>query len=131
MLANEFSISVSSIRVSSILKCHECTICGGQYYGRLNNDRCAICSEMFDENKRMVTRSDGVVFMVSNSKNYKTIKRYVVTKLGNLKLIGTPKHISKRPLSTVAEDLAIDEGEGDVTESQVSAVSEFDDEQSE
>ena len=130
MLANEFSISVSSIRVSSILKCHECSICGGQYYGRLNNDRCAICSEMFDENKRMVTRSDGVVFMVSNSKNYKTIKRYVVTKLGNLKLIGTPKHISKRPLTT-SVDADVDEGEEKTMESQASTVSEFDDEQSE
>ena len=85
---------------------------------------------MFDENKRMVTRSDGVVFMVSNSKNYKTIKRYVVTKLGNLKLIGTPKHISKRPLTT-SVDADIDEGEEKTMESQASTVSEFDDEQSE
>ena len=49
---------------------------------------------MFDENRRMVTRVDGIVFMISGGKNKKTISRYVVTKLGNLKLIGTPKTIS-------------------------------------
>ena len=94
-LANEFNISVSSIKVSSVKKCNECCICGGLYYGRLKDDRCAICNELFDENRSMVTRVDGIVFMVSKSKNTKTIRRYVVTKLGNLKLIGTPKTIGQ------------------------------------
>lgn len=94
-LAREFNIEVSSIKISSAEKCNECCVCGGLYYGRLKNSRCAICSEMFDENRHMVTRVDGIVFMISGSKKKKTISRYVVTKLGNLKLIGTPKTISE------------------------------------
>lgn len=93
ILANEFNINVTSIKISSAKRCNECCVCGGEYYGRLKNNRCSICSEMFDENRRMVTRVDGVVFMISGGKNKKTISRYVVTKLGNLKLIGTPKTI--------------------------------------
>ena len=93
ILANEFNMNVTSIRISSSKKCNECCICGGQYYGRLRNNRCAICSEMFDENRRMVTRVDGVVFMISGGKNKKTITRYIVTKLGNLKPISAPKTI--------------------------------------
>ena len=93
ILANEFNINVTSIRVSSSKKCNECCICGGQYYGRLRNNRCSICGEMFDENRRMVTRVDGVVFMMSGGKKKKTITRYIVTKLGNLKPIGAPKTI--------------------------------------
>lgn len=92
-LAREFNIEVSSIKISSIDRCNECCVCGGLYSGKLKNSRCAICNEMFDENRHMVTRIDGVVFMISGSKNKKTISRYVVTKLGNLKLIGTPKTI--------------------------------------
>ena len=60
---------------------------------------------MFDENKRMVTRADGVVFMVRNSKNAKEIRRYVVTKFGNLKLIGTKviKKTRRNELGTAVE----------------------------
>lgn len=92
-LAREFNIEVSSIKVSSIDRCNECCVCGGLYNGKLKNSRCAICNEMFDENRHMVTRIDGVIFMISGKKNQKTISRYVMTKLGNLKLIGTPKTI--------------------------------------
>lgn len=92
-LSREFNIEVSSIKISSIEKCNECCVCGGLYNGKLRNSRCAICNELFDENKRMVTRIDGVVFMISDKKKQKTISRYVMTRLGNLKLIGTPKTI--------------------------------------
>ena len=92
-LAREFNIEVSSIKISSVEKCSECCVCGGLYNGKLKNSRCSICNEMFDENRHMVTRIDGVVFMISGRKNQKTISRYVMTKLGNLKLIGTPKTI--------------------------------------
>ncbi len=92
-LSREFNIEVSSIKISSVEKCNECCVCGGLYNGKLKNSRCAICNEMFDENKRMVTRIDGIVFMISGLKNKKTISRYVVTRLGNLKLIGKPKTI--------------------------------------
>lgn len=105
IIANEFNISVSSIKISSILQCNECCICGGQYYGRLNNGRCAICSELFDENKHMVTRTDGIVFMVRNTKKAKEIRRYVVTKFGNLKLIGVPRIIKKRKSSSLGDDV--------------------------
>lgn len=91
-LAREFNIEVSSIRISSMERCSECCVCGGMYYGRLKNGRCAICSEMFDEDRHMVTRVDGVIFMISGSKN-KKITRYVLTKLGNLRPIGAPKTI--------------------------------------
>ena len=92
-LSREFNIEVSSIKISSVEKCNECCVCGGLYNGKLKNSRCAICNELFDENKRMVTRIDGVVFMISDKKKQKTISRYVMTRLGNLKLIGTPKTI--------------------------------------
>lgn len=108
IIANDLNISVTSIKISSILKCNECCICGGHYYGRLTNGRCAICSEMFDENKRMVTRTDGVVFMVRSSKGAKEIRRYVVTKLGNLKLIGTPKIVKKNNDVNLNEPSLID-----------------------
>ena len=92
-LAREFNIEVSSIKISSSEHCSECCVCGGMYYGRLKDGRCAICSEMFDEDRHMVTRVDGVIFMISGSRNKKTISRYVPTKLGNLRLIGAPKTI--------------------------------------
>ncbi len=104
LLANEFNINVTSIKISSAKKCNECCVCGGEYYGRLKDDRCSICSEMFDENRRMVTRVDGVVFMISGRKNKKTISRYVVTKLGNLKRIGNPKTIGSS--TTEEEEIA-------------------------
>ena len=100
IIANEFSISVSSIKISTLEKCNECSVCGGHYYGRLKNDCCSICSEMFEENRRMVTRVDGVVFMVSGSKENRKISRYVVTKFGNLKRIGEPRPI----LSAIVEE---------------------------
>lgn len=102
-LAREFNIEVSSIKISSAEKCNECCVCGGNYYGRLKNSRCAICSEMFDENRHMVTRVDGIVFMISGSKQNKTISRYVVTKFGNLKRIGAPKTIDNMDTPEVEE----------------------------
>lgn len=112
-LAREFNIEVSSIKISSNDKCNECCVCGGLYYGRLKDSRCAICSEMFDENRHMVTRVDGIVFMINGNKKKKTISRYVVTKLGNLKLIGTPKTIEN--LGT-ADDIEIDNEEIELSE---------------
>ena len=104
-LARDFNIEVSSIKISSAEKCNECCVCGGLYYGRLKDGRCAICSEMFDENRHMVTRVDGIVFMISGAGKKKTISRYVLTKLGNLKLIGTPKVLES---FGSAEELEID-----------------------
>ena len=112
-LAREFNIEVSSIKISSADKCNECCVCGGLYYGRLKDGRCAICSEMFDENRHMVTRVDGIVFMISGTGKKKTISRYVVTKLGNLKLIGTPKTIEN---FGTADELEIDVEDITVTE---------------
>ena len=93
-------------KASTLEKCNECSVCGGHYYGRLKNDCCAICSEMFEENRRMVTRVDGVVFMVSGSKENRKISRYVVTKFGNLKRIGEPRPI----LSATVSDSEVTEG---------------------
>ena len=112
ILANEFSISISSIRISSITKCNECCTCGGLYYGRLKNGRCSICGELFDENRSMVTRVDGIVFMISRKKNKKTIRRYVITKMGNFKLIGAPKTIGLD--ETVESEEIASEPEADV-----------------
>ena len=86
-LANRFETKVTGIMITSNAKCHECCICGGVYHGVLNNDRCPVCTEMFDEDKRMVTRVDGVVFMLRGSKKKKVINKYLVTKFGTLKKI--------------------------------------------
>ena len=108
-LSREFNIEVESIKISSAKRCSECCVCGGLYYGRLKNSRCAICNELFDENRHMVTRVDGVVFMISEKKKKKTISRYVYTKFGNLKLIGTPKTIDDSSDSEELENVIVPE----------------------
>lgn len=88
-LANRFEMNVNSISITNRSKCHECCICGGEYYGELDNDRCPVCTEMFDQNRHMVTRVDGVVFMLSGNKKNRIISKYIVTRLGNLKKISS------------------------------------------
>lgn len=86
-LAGKYEMSSSGISVTSEDKCHECSMCGGEYYGMLTEERCAVCTEIFDENKRMVTRVDGVVFMMHGRKKRRIISKYIVTRFGNLKRI--------------------------------------------
>lgn len=86
-LAGKYEMSSSGIEITSIEKCHECSMCGGEYYGMLENDRCAVCTEIFDENRRMVTRVDGVVFMLRGRKKHRIISKYIVNRFGNLKRI--------------------------------------------
>lgn len=86
-LASKYEMSISGIAITAEEKCHECSMCGGEYYGMLADDRCAVCSEIFDENRRMVTRVDGVVFMLHGRKKHRVISKYIVTRFGNLKRI--------------------------------------------
>jgi len=107
-IANEFNIEIDNVKVSSTSNCHECDVCGGEYHGRLKDGRCAICSEMFEENRRMITRVDGVVFMISGNRKNPVVTRYTVTKFGNLKRIGRPKSSgtsSEGDASTATEDV--------------------------
>ena len=46
---------------------------------------------MFEEDRRIVTRADGVVFMLSGGKRKRMINKYTVTKLGNLKKISSKR----------------------------------------
>lgn len=86
-LAGKYEMSISGIAVTAAEKCHECSTCGGEYYGMLSDDRCAVCTEIFDENRHMVTRVDGVVFMLHGRKKHRVISKYIVTRFGNLKKI--------------------------------------------
>ena len=87
-LANRFDMDdVNDVKITNADKCGKCSVCGGGYYGVQADNfsyRCDACNELISEKRRMVTRVDGVVFM--RGKNNK-IKKYVVTKLGNLKRV--------------------------------------------
>ena len=88
-LAAQFDMdSHKDVLVTNADKCGKCSVCGGAYYGAPLDDSeytCEVCAELFGEKRRMVTRTDGVVFM--RGKNNQ-IKKYVVTKLGDLKRVG-------------------------------------------
>lgn len=86
-LASQFKMKSTGIQITSRSRCHTCYLCGGVYHGVLTNDRCPVCNEMFEEDRRIVTRADGVVFMLSGGKRKRMINKYTVTKLGNLKKI--------------------------------------------
>lgn len=88
-IADKFDIDIDGISITSNDKCHTCSLCGGQYYGNLKNGRCAVCAEMFEENRHMLTRVDGMVFMRNQRGGKRYINKYVVTKLGNLKLVSS------------------------------------------
>ena len=88
-LSDTFHMDIDGILVSSNERCHKCNVCGGEYYGYLENDRCRICQEMFGENHHMVTRADGVVFLRSGSDSNRVINKYVITRFGNLKKISS------------------------------------------
>ncbi len=95
-LADRFETDVKDIVVTSEEKCRRCTVCGGEYLwdgrGDDQNFRCGVCEEMIKDRRRMVTRSDGVVFLRRTSGKKETVTKYLVTGLGNLKKLnaGTP-----------------------------------------
>ena len=92
-LGNKFEIDSREIKLSSLQKCCRCTICGGQYYRGTAGDefdyRCNVCDEMISEKRHMVTRVDGMVFMYRKVNKRFVVKKYVMTKLGNLKLVSS------------------------------------------
>ncbi len=104
-LASDFGIDVKDIRIASNRKCNLCTACGGQYYNQLGNTtdeslfRCDACDILLSEKRKSVTRTDGIVFMCHKGK----IRKYVMTKLGNLKEV--PLTFAKQaPLSAGSAD---------------------------
>lgn len=89
-LAAKFGIdNPRDIKVTSIDKCVRCDVCGGEYFreniSSMSDGRCDVCREMVSEKVKMLTRSDGVVFMCRKKKGKNTVTKYVMTKLGNLK----------------------------------------------
>lgn len=94
-LAEKYDFDIKDIKISSIDKCTRCAVCGGEYYrGLATNDfddeyRCNVCDEMISENRRMVTRVDGIVFLRRTVKKKNIISKYVVTKMGNLKKLSS------------------------------------------
>lgn len=94
-LAEKFDFDVKDIKISLIDKCMKCVVCGGDYYrGRVSLDyedeyRCNVCDEMISENRRMVTRIDGIVFLRQTVKKKSVISKYVVTRMGNLKKLSS------------------------------------------
>ena len=93
-LAGLYDIDTKDIRITSSEKCQRCSLCGGEYYrgnaGVSYDDyRCNVCDELVTEKRPMVTRIDGTIFMHRISKKRHIISKYIMTKLGNLKLIST------------------------------------------
>ena len=88
-LARRYKMKSTGIQITSGAECNTCYLCGGEYHSVLQNDRCPVCNEMFEEDKRIVTRVDGVVFMLRGNKKRKIIDKYTVTKFGNLKKISS------------------------------------------
>lgn len=93
-IANKFKMVLGSVEVTTVAKCRECTLCGGTYY-ELTDGRCAVCSLIFDGNQRMVTRVDGMVFMMHGRRNNQVLDKFVVTRWGNLKRISTKRIIEE------------------------------------
>ena len=90
-LASKFEIDSREIKASSVEKCCRCSVCGGKYYsGNVADDyeyRCDVCDEMLTEKRHMVARIDGMIFMYRKVNRKIVVKKYVMTKLGNLKLV--------------------------------------------
>jgi len=117
-LANKFEIDSREIKASSVEKCCRCTICGGKYYsGNVGDDydyRCPVCDEMISEKRHMVARIDGMIFMYRKVNKKFVVKKYVMTKLGNLKLVSenmdsiSQDAAEERTVTTVTEVLTED-----------------------
>lgn len=124
-LAKRYDMDVNDIIVTSVDKCRKCYVCGGLYYrgveaGDDYNYRCPVCEELVADKRRMVTRSDGVVFMRRWSKKGMKdiiIDKYVVTKLGNLKRISSNISVAAEA-EAEEQDEDIDEFEFEEEENQ-------------
>ena len=94
-LANRFNVDVTDLKITNVKHCQRCSVCNGDYYyGALGMEqgfsfRCNVCEEMVTERHRMVTRTDGIIFMRCTLKNKNTINKYVVTKAGNLRKLSS------------------------------------------
>lgn len=96
-LAKRFEIDTRDIKITSIDRCSTCSVCGGEYYcGNLSSGfeydyRCNVCDELIAEKRSIVTRSDGMIFMRAKSSNGYAVRKYVMTKFGNLRLVSDKK----------------------------------------
>ena len=94
-LAQMYETDEKDIKISSLERCKQCGVCGGEYYiDALGGDygynfRCNVCDEMISEKKHIVTRNDGIVFMLKAFGKGETVSKYIVTKLGNLKKLSS------------------------------------------
>ncbi len=94
-LAKKFGMDIRDIILTSEDRCRKCSSCGGEYYKESSavsyagdaDFRCPVCEEMAAERLNTVTRIDGVVFMRKKKGNGYVVKKYIVTRLGNLKEI--------------------------------------------
>ncbi|MBO7149316.1 MAG: hypothetical protein J6V71_00315 [Clostridia bacterium] len=112
-LANKFDIDENEIKISSSLKSKECDVCGGKYHSEsITNTyetfRCDACKQLKEEASHMVTRKDGMIFMLTNVKKKSYLNKYVMTKLGTLKLINSKQIVIKE---TIAPEVSEQEGE--------------------
>lgn len=113
-LASKFDMDVKDIQITSIEKCMKCSVCAGEYYrGVIGMDydedyRCNVCDELISEKRRMVTRVDGIVFMHQTQRHKSVINKYIVTKLGNLRLISSAQ-VGKTEAETTQTVIDMDE----------------------
>jgi hypothetical protein len=109
-LANRFEIDSREIKLSSLDKCCRCGVCGGKYYkGNVGDEfdyRCNVCDEMLSEKRHMVARVDGMIFMYRKVNKKIIVNKYVMTKLGTLKLVSTNADVAQNLLEENDETTA-------------------------
>jgi hypothetical protein len=102
-LASRFHMKLTGVSIADKNKCKKCISCGGIYHGALSKGYCSVCTELLEDDQRMVTRADGVVFMLRGGKK-QVINKYVVTRLGNLKKISSQQIHVDNPGTREATD---------------------------
>lgn len=95
-LAGEYGLDSDDILIISADKCTTCSICGRQYFSggeRVFDSgsefKCGTCQEIVADEKHMVTRIDGTVFLRHKHRDKVIITQYKLTKFGNLKKLSS------------------------------------------
>lgn len=114
-LANEYKIDENEIYISSSKRSKTCDSCGGVFYepsdrSLLQSYRCEVCSAL-KEGGHMVTRRDGMIFMMRKRGKNTYLNKYVMTGLGLL------KKVSGKQMSGERKQITGNGGKGNGTES--------------
>lgn len=94
-IANSKYLNINDVRITSKNNFEECSVCGGQFIrsgveDKMRKFRCDVCSELEGSDDRVITRIDGMMFLKKQlNKNDFILKKYVMTRLGRMKLVST------------------------------------------